>query len=91
VAGEEGDLAAYARHPKVHSHLRKAFADWNQVNTGATMRVARLLLLSDTPSIDANEITDKGYINQRVALENRKAEIDRLFEEQYHPDVVVIA
>ena len=90
VTGEDGDLAAYARHPKVHAHLRKAFADWNKVNTGATMRVARLLLLSDVPSIDANEITDKGYINQRVALENRRAEVERLFEGPSHPDIVVI-
>lgn len=90
VTGEDGDLAVYARHPKVHAHLHKAFAKWNKINTGATMRITRLLLLSDTPSIDANEITDKGYINQRVALENRNAEVERLFEGQSHPDVVVI-
>ena len=90
VTGEEGGLAAYARHPKVHAHLREAFAQWNKINTGATMRVTRLLLLSDAPSIDANEITDKGYINQRVALENRSAEVERLFEKQPYPDIVVI-
>ncbi len=90
VAGEDGDLASYARHPKVHAHLRDAFAKWNKVNTGASMRVARLLLLPDMPSIDSNEITDKGYINQRVALDNRKAEVERLFDGKPHPDVVVI-
>jgi feruloyl-CoA synthase len=90
VTGEDGDLASYARHPKVHAHLRDAFAKWNKVNTGATMRIARLLLLPDMPSIDGNEITDKGYINQRVALENRAAEVKRLFDGAAHPDVVVI-
>ena len=80
VTGEDSDLSGYARHPKVHAHLRDAFAAWNKVNTGATMRIARLLLLADMPSIDRNEITDKGYINQRVALENRAAEVTRLFE-----------
>ena len=34
------------------THLRAAFARWNKTNTGATMRVARLLLLPDMPSID---------------------------------------
>ncbi len=90
VTGEDVDLATYAHHPKLHAHLRKAFAAWNKVNTGATMRVARLLLLHDVPSIDANEITDKGYINQRVALEYRRTEVDRLFDGQQHPDVVVV-
>jgi feruloyl-CoA synthase len=90
ITGEDGDLASYARHPKVHAHLRDAFAKWNKVNTGATMRIARLLLLPDMPSIDGNEITDKGYINQRVAQENRAAEVKRLFDGAAHPDVVVI-
>jgi feruloyl-CoA synthase len=90
ITGDDGDLAFYAAHPKVHTHLRNAFAHWNKVNTGATMRVARVLLLPDLPSIDRNEITDKGYINQRVALECRKLEGERLFDGRPHPDVVVI-
>jgi feruloyl-CoA synthase len=91
MMGEEGDLASYALHPKVHAHLRRAYAEWNKVNTGATMRIARILPLPDVPSIDANEITDKGYINQRVALDFRRAEVERLFDGQSHPDVIVIA
>jgi feruloyl-CoA synthase len=55
------------------------------------MRIARVLLLPDLPSIDRNEITDKGYINQRVALECRKTEGERLFDGKAHPDIVVIA
>ncbi|MGD9924915.1 MAG: feruloyl-CoA synthase [Pseudorhodoplanes sp.] len=90
VTGEDGHLAFYATHPKVHIHLRGAFAQWNKVHTGATMRVARVLLLPDMPSIDRNEITDKGYINQRVALECRRTEGERLFDSNPHPDVVVI-
>ena len=90
VTGEDGDLSFYAVHPKIHTHLRNAFARWNKVNTGATMRIARVLLLPDLPSIDRNEITDKGYINQRVALECRKAEGERLFDTKRHPDVIVV-
>jgi feruloyl-CoA synthase len=90
VTGEDGDLAFYARHPKVHTHLRTAFAQWNKTNTGATMRIARVLLLPDMPSIDRNEITDKGYINQRVALDCRKVEVERLFNGTPHPDIVLV-
>jgi feruloyl-CoA synthase len=83
------ELKDLACHPKVHDHLRAAFARWNKTNTGATMRVARLLLLPDMPSIDANEITDKGYINQRVALDHRQREVERLFVGR-GPDIVLI-
>lgn len=84
------DQAELARHPAIHAHLSKTFAKWNAVNTGATLRIARILLLPDAPSIDANEITDKGYINQRVALENRRADVARLFDNAKHPDVIVM-
>lgn len=84
------NLAELAFHPAVHAHLSKSLARWNAINTGATMRIARILLLPDAPSIDANEITDKGYINQRVALENRRAEVIRLFDNAKYPDVLVI-
>jgi feruloyl-CoA synthase len=39
----------------------------------------RLLVLAEPPSIDANEITDKGYINQRAVLERRAALVDKLY------------
>jgi feruloyl-CoA synthase len=50
----------------------------------------RVLLLADAPSIDANEITDKGYINQRLALERRKADVERLFAPAPDADVLVV-
>lgn len=84
------ELAELARHPVIHAHLTKAFGRWNAVNTGASMRIARILLLPDAPSIDANEITDKGYINQRVALEHRRAEVNRLFDNAKYPDVLIL-
>ena len=48
------------------------------------------MLFSDAPSIDANEITDKGYINQRRALERRKADVERLYRTTPGPEVMVI-
>jgi feruloyl-CoA synthase len=35
--------------------------------------------MSEPPSIDANEITDKGYMNQRAVLERRKALVEKLY------------
>ena len=42
-------------------------------------RVARLMVMSEPPSIDANEITDKGYMNQRAVLERRGALVEQLY------------
>jgi feruloyl-CoA synthase len=72
-------LAELSQHPKVREHIGAALKKWNASQTGFSTKIARALLLPDVPSIDANEITDKGYINQRAALERRVAEIARLF------------
>ena len=46
---------------------------------GSSTRVTRLLVLAEPPSIDANEITDKGYLNQRAVLERRAALVEKLY------------
>jgi feruloyl-CoA synthase len=40
-------------------------------STGSSTRFARVLLMAEPASIDANEITDKGSLNQRAVLERR--------------------
>jgi feruloyl-CoA synthase len=82
-------LAELAANPQVREHVGRAVMHWNADNGGSSTRVARLLLLQDAPSIDANEITDKGYVNQRVALERRKADVERLFAAAPDPNVMV--
>jgi feruloyl-CoA synthase len=37
------------------------------------------MVMSEPPSIDANEITDKGYMNQRAVLERRAELVERLY------------
>jgi feruloyl-CoA synthase len=46
---------------------------------GSSMKVKRVLLMDEPPSVDGNEITDKGYINQRAALDRRKAMVEKLY------------
>jgi len=89
LAGCEAPLAELAHHPAVRARVAAALEAWNAQHRGSSERIARILLLSDTPSIDANEITDKGYINQRLALERRKAQVERLFAPEPDPDLIV--
>ena len=46
---------------------------------GSSTHPARVLIMTEPPSIDANEITDKGYINQRAVLERRAAQVEQLY------------
>jgi feruloyl-CoA synthase len=46
---------------------------------GSSMHPKRLLVMTEPPSIDANEITDKGYMNQRAVLERRAALVEELY------------
>ena len=43
-----------------------------------------------SPSIDGNELTDKGYINQRAGLDRRAARVDRLYAAVPDGEVIVL-
>jgi feruloyl-CoA synthase len=48
------------------------------------------MLLTEPPSVDGNEMTDKGYVNQRAGLERRSAWVERLYAEPPGEGVIVI-
>jgi feruloyl-CoA synthase len=50
------------------------------VSTGSSTCVRRIILLSEPPSLEAGEITDKGTINQRAVRERRAAIIEELYQ-----------
>jgi feruloyl-CoA synthase len=54
------------------------------------MSAARARLLAEPPSIDAGEITDKGYVNQRAVLARRAAEVERLYGAGFEAPTVVL-
>ncbi len=65
--------------PTLADYLQTGLAQLKTASGGASSgHVARVRLLSEPPSADAGEITDKGYINQRAVLARRAAEVDAL-------------
>jgi feruloyl-CoA synthase len=73
-------LSAAAKEMKpevIRSRLCAALAKLKEEG-GSSTHPTRLLVVSEPPSIDANEITDKGYVNQRAVLERRAALVERL-------------
>jgi feruloyl-CoA synthase len=78
------DLSAEQARARLRDGLRRMAAE----SAGSSTRVARVLVMSEPLSIDANEITDKGYINQRAVLERRSALVERLYARPLPDDVI---
>jgi feruloyl-CoA synthase len=55
---------------------------------GSSSFPTRVLLLDQPPSVDAGELTDKGYVNQRAVLNRRAAEVAALYAEPPDPRVI---
>ncbi len=83
-------VEALIRSPEVIDHLRQGIAAYNAKHRGSSTRIARVLLMAEPPNIDANEITDKGYINQRATLDRRAALVECLFADPPPDDVIEI-
>lgn len=83
-AGAHALIAARPVRQALARGLRRLAAEGG----GSSMRIARALLVAEPPTIDANEITDKGYVNQRAVLNNRTALVERLYADP--PDDAVI-
>lgn len=56
--------------------------------TGSSNRLERALLLDEPPSMDRNEITDKGSINQRAVLKARADLVRILYQQPYSARVI---
>jgi feruloyl-CoA synthase len=90
IAGEpEAELADLVRSPKLAEFVRERFAAYNRDNPASSTRIERVILLAEPPSLDANEITDKGYVNQRAALERRAAHVAALFDDAPSQEVIL--
>lgn len=89
LIGADLPAAELLAHPIIRGRIADGLARWNAENPGSSLQIARLLLLSDPPSADAGEITDKGYVNQRVGLDLRRADIARLYADPVDPAVIL--
>src|SRR5438445_2039232 len=74
----------------VRRHLRAALAKLAaEAGSGSSTHPVRALVMAEPLSIDANEITDKGYINQRAVLERRAASVEMLHADPPASEVIV--
>ena len=91
VGNAEASYEEVVGHPEVLACLKRGLQAHNKSTEGASsMRVARAMLMVEPASIDGNELTDKGYINQRAGLERRASLVERLYADPPGEDVIVL-
>ena len=90
VGSPDATFEDVAKHPDVIACLKRGLEAHNASCTGSSMRIARAMLMVEPPSIDGNELTDKGYINQRAGLERRAALVEKLYADRPGEDVIVL-
>ena len=94
IAGHDRDEIAFLifpkagtdiRNPDVREDVRRGMAALREEGGGCSTYATRAILLEEPPVIDAGEITDKGYINQRAVLERRAELVKKLYAEPGEP------
>lgn len=75
---------------KLKTVLKERIGEFNRTSGGSSRRIGRFIVMLEPPSIDAGEITDKGYVNQRATLERRHALVEALYASPPGDGVVVV-
>ena len=85
----EAPDAAVLRHEAVRRRFEELLTELAGTATGSATRVVRGMILEEPPSIDKHEMTDKGSLNARALLDNRKALLRELYQAEPSPRVMV--
>ncbi|MFC3070570.1 AMP-binding protein [Phenylobacterium soli] len=76
---------------KLTALLNERLEAFNATAGGSSRRIGRFVVMTEPPSIDAGEITDKGYVNQRATLERRHALVEAIYASPPGPGVVSLS
>jgi feruloyl-CoA synthase len=71
-------LSSAAKDADVRAKLAQALKELSKEG-GSSTHPTRVLVMAEPPQIDGNEITDKGYINQRAVLDRRADLVEKLY------------
>lgn len=84
---ENASIGHVLSHATLRARVAEGLRTLRQQSPGSSTCAARAILLADPPSIDAGEITDKGYINQGAVLRHRSREVEALYASA-HAEVI---
>jgi feruloyl-CoA synthase len=89
-APDDEPLDRLIERREIKARLKEGLAGHNRANPASSTRITRVLMMAEPAAIDAGEITDKGYINQRAVLARRADLVERLYAEPAGDDVVIV-
>ena len=78
------------RSEAIVDFVRERLRIHNKNAGGSSGKISRLMLMTEPPSIDGHEITDKGYVNQRATLDRRAKLVEALYAKIPPEDVIVV-
>ena len=71
--------AELAANPDLRAAIAQSLRAHNTQHPASSMQIRRVLILSEPASMDAGEVTDKGYVNQRAVLARRADRVEALY------------
>lgn len=77
--GAEMPDAELFEHPALRETIAQRMKTYNATATGSSLRVPRVVVLSDPLDLNKGEVTDKGSVNQRAVLRERKPLVEALY------------
>jgi len=72
--------ASLAAHSALLEQMTRVLRAYNAGVTGTSNRIARFVVAGEPPSAAHDEITEKGYLNQRRVLARRAALVERMYQ-----------
>lgn len=83
-------LETLVARPEIIERVSKGLQTLKTNGGGTSTYATRALLMSEPPSVEAGEITDKGYINQRMVLTRRADLVSALYAESSDNRVITL-
>lgn len=79
-----------AASPEIVEAIRTGLAAHNEANPASSTAIRRFLVLDEPPVQAANEITEKGYVNQGAVQRRRADDVARLYASPIGLDVIIV-
>ena len=70
------------------AHVRQGLCALKAEHAGSSQTPVRALVLDGAPGMAIGEITDKGYVNQRLVLQGRATEVEALYATGGGPRII---
>ena len=91
LAWLDAEVASREDPVTIQTRVRTGLSLHNLDNPGQSGRLRRLMLLTDPPDAGHSELSDKGSINRAAVLLRRAADVARLYDGRFHPDVIELS